>query len=119
MGHAPHECVPYSTVFLSASPDVLNDLLNYDKIETGQLQLEKSILNFAELLVRVVHEFELPYNAKGITLQVPDLELVLPPCPKARSIVGDSMKITQVIRNLLSNALKVSNSSSRALYSST
>jgi signal transduction histidine kinase len=81
--------------------DVLNDVLNYDKIETGQLQLEKSVLDIWSLIDSVMHEFEMPFQAKGI-----HLVLRLDDKSTNRRVVGDAMKINQVFRNLLSNALK-------------
>ncbi|CAB9528613.1 sensor kinase/phosphatase LuxQ [Seminavis robusta] len=87
--------------------DVLNDLLNYDKIETGQLQLEKSVLDIWSLIDHVVREFQLPYKAKNVDL-ILDLSGVAEK-DAAGSVVGDSMKLTQVFRNLLSNALKFTN----------
>ena len=119
----------------SNAVDVLNDLLNYDKIETGQLQLEKTIISIWSLIEHVVDEFELPFKAKNINFEldfgsIVDLEQSRHSDNKqqahgtatARSsssisdmlttelrecrVVGDSMKITQVLRNILSNALK-------------
>ena len=115
----------------SNAVDVLNELLNYDKIETGQLQLEKTIISIWSLIENVVEEFKLPYKAKNINFEldfgsIVDLEQSQHNdnhgAPTARSsssisdmisnelrecrVVGDSMKITQVLRNLLSNALK-------------
>lgn len=94
--------------------EVLNDILNYDKIETGKLQLEKTVLDIWELMDHVVCEFQLPYKASEITLAMDWSEI---PCdeetgrPKEATIrnfcvVGDAMKITLVFRNILSNALK-------------
>ena len=97
-----------------SSVDVLNDLLNYDKIESGTLMLELTAVDVWELVAKTVLEFKLPATAKKITL---DLQLpfvkgdteqpsLLPPDVREQKVVGDCVGITQVLRNLVSNALK-------------
>jgi signal transduction histidine kinase/CheY-like chemotaxis protein len=97
-----------------SSVDVLNDLLNYDKIESGTLMLELTKLDVWELVAKTVLEFKLPAAAKKITLdfQLPvvkgDAEQpsFLPPEVREQKAVGDCVGVTQVLRNLVSNALK-------------
>jgi signal transduction histidine kinase/CheY-like chemotaxis protein len=86
-----------------SSVDVLNDLLNYDKIETGTLMQELTILPIWSLIDRTVNEFKLPMASKNIKLffNSPTNENV-----KDQKVVGDSVRITQVLRNLISNAIK-------------
>lgn len=97
-----------------SSVDVLNDLLNYDKIESGTLMLELTRVDIWELVAKTVVEFKLPSATKKITL---DLQLpvikgdaeqpsFLPPDILEQKVVGDCVRITQVLRNLVSNALK-------------
>jgi signal transduction histidine kinase len=56
-----------------SSVDVLNDLLNYDKIENGQLALELTVVPIWNLLDRTIGEFKLPMASKNI-----DLHFTLP-----------------------------------------
>jgi signal transduction histidine kinase/ActR/RegA family two-component response regulator len=97
-----------------SSVDVLDDLLNYDKIEAGTLMLELTKVDVWELVAKTVVEFKLPVATKKITL---DLQLpvvkgdaeqpsFLPPGVREQKVVGDCVRITQVLRNLVSNALK-------------
>ena len=112
---------------------VLNDLLNYDRIERGDLPLENTIVDIWKLIKTLFGEFVLPYQAKGVNFVLdfsPLLDLdeeersnnsvvdnkvsatatdaveSLPRKVQERRVVGDSIRISQVIRNLVSNALK-------------
>jgi len=94
--------------------DVLNDLLNYDKIESGTLMLELTVVRIWELIESTVREFALPAATKKVALDLvlprdnDDEESPLVLCKEAldQKVVGDAVRITQVLRNLVSNALK-------------
>lgn len=101
--------------------DVLNDLLNYDKIVQGELLLETSTVSVWHLIEQVRDEFKLPAAKKdlkyecyfGVTQkdeeQAQDCLLsskALPPQAQDLKLIGDSIRITQVFRNLMSNAIK-------------
>merc|ERR1740130_730159 len=51
-----------------ASVDVLDDFLNYDKIATGELHLEYTIVPIWNLIDETVSEFKLPMSKKNLTL---------------------------------------------------
>ena len=103
-----------------ASVDVLNDLLNYDKVQQGNLVLELSTFSLWTLLESTVGEFKLAALERRITLKLdfspiagqssdqPSFksEAVLPPKIGRMVVVGDTVRLSQVIRNLVSNALK-------------
>ena len=83
---------------------VLNDLIDYDKIDTGTMSLQKEPLNLQSIIESTVHQFSVQARAKSIQIQL---------CggfqqQEAEKIVieGDRVKLSQVLRNLLSNALK-------------
>jgi len=83
--------------------DVLNDLLNYDKIENGSLNLELTVVPIWQLIEQTVLEFKLPMGSKNITMtfNLPeDKEYV------NHKVVGDAVRLSQVLRNLISNAIK-------------
>lgn len=92
--------------------NVLNDLLNYDKIENGQLSLEMTVIPIWKLLERTVMEFKLPMASKNITMhfQLPELSDTSTRTPTKKlqdqKVIGDTVRITQVLRNLISNAIK-------------
>lgn len=98
-----------------SSVDVLNDLLNYDKIENGSLSLELSVVPIWNLIDRTIGEFKLPMTSKNIDLHfslpamekdVENLTAVAEGKVRDQKLIGDQVRITQVLRNLVSNAIK-------------
>jgi signal transduction histidine kinase len=76
--------------------DLANDVLDVSKIENKQLRLNKESVKINELISDVVNSFRI--NAKNITLQEnydEDIEIRV-----------DKMRFDQVMRNLLTNAIK-------------
>jgi signal transduction histidine kinase len=100
--------------------DVLNDLLNYDKIESGNLRLELTVVPIWSLIDHTASEFQLQAKKKSINYHIDFGELVDPGNTdsetggdskwteeaKELQVIGDEVRITQVLRNLISNALK-------------
>ena len=85
-----------STVLLG----VLNDILDYSKIEAGHMQLESVPLSLAEVLAKSRALFEIQAEEKQLNLQF-ELDPQLPAL-----LLGDPLRLLQVINNLVGNALK-------------
>lgn len=92
--------------FLSLAKDnverltrLINDLLDLSKIEAGKMELKKARTDLKALTRDAVTAFSGWFREKGITarLDVPNTPL---------DLEVDADKITQVLNNLLSNALK-------------
>ena len=79
---------------------IINDILDSSKIEAGKLTLEQAPFGLRALLARVGRMFAFAADSKGLTL-VLDLD---PEVPIA--IVGDSVRLQQILVNLLGNAIK-------------
>jgi PAS domain S-box-containing protein len=79
---------------------LLNDVLDFSKIEAGHLTLEAVPLELARVVEGVVGVVSLRAEEKGLSLVVKIAEDV----PK--SLVGDPLRLGQVLTNLLTNAVK-------------
>lgn len=84
---------------------IINEMLNFSKVEAGQLQLQPQSLNLAHLLRAVGQELEDVAQRKQLKLEiVTDLDNPY--------IVADPTCLQQVVFNLVSNALKFTSSGS-------
>lgn len=79
---------------------VLNDILDFAKIEAGKLTLEETDIDLELLLEQVLSTFTATASSKNIQLYL-DLHSV-----QARQFYGDNGRLRQVLLNLISNAVK-------------
>ena len=79
---------------------IVNDILDFSKIEAGKLKMENLEFNLDEVL------------SKSIELLIPkarekNLEVIYHlPCNLPAQIIGDPLRLGQIITNLMSNAIK-------------
>ncbi|MGV3630670.1 MAG: ATP-binding protein [Bacteroidota bacterium] len=84
---------------------LIDDILDNSKIEAGKIKLEEEELQIAELFNSVAGNFEDLARRKNIRLNM---------CHDAQELpgdivlLGDSLRISQIILNLMSNAIKFS-----------
>ncbi|MCB1660676.1 MAG: hybrid sensor histidine kinase/response regulator, partial [Pseudomonadales bacterium] len=79
---------------------IINDILDYSKIEAGKLDVEHTNFNLHQLLTECALLFALPAKERGLPIKteiMPDV-----PC----WMVGDPTRIRQVLINMLGNAYK-------------
>jgi CheY-like chemotaxis protein len=80
--------------------DLINNILDYNKIEAGKLELHPVELNLKQLLYTSTLPFYNRFEQKKVTLQVnidERLDVL---------VLADDLRLVQIINNLLSNALK-------------
>lgn len=85
---------------------ILNDLLDFSKIEAGKLVIEHVPFNFSQMMESIHHTFEVKSQEKGLALTVS-----FSPSFK-NHVIGDAVRCSQVISNLISNAIKFTESGS-------
>lgn len=85
---------------------ILNDILDYAKIEAGQITINTMPFSIAETMHRVADLFGSRIDEKGLKLFLE----IAPDTPEAVS--GDQLRLLQVLNNLLSNAVKFTESGS-------
>ena len=79
---------------------LINDVLDFSKIESGNLILEEGEINFYDLIANIEITFDQEIKEKGLILKC-DID------PKIQSnLLGDPSKLNQILINLTSNAIK-------------
>jgi signal transduction histidine kinase/ActR/RegA family two-component response regulator len=79
---------------------ILNDILDFSKIEAGLLETEKRSFHFQQVVETIREIFMPDAVAKGLTM-----EFFYPPDAPS-CLIGDEVRIRQVLTNLVGNAIK-------------
>jgi len=79
---------------------VINDILDFSKIEAGKLDLEEIDFDLRATIAELLRPLEIRARAKGLTLHA----AISPSVPRA--LVGDPVRIRQIITNLVGNSIK-------------
>ena len=79
---------------------VINEILDYAKIEAGKFDIDSIEFNLRDSLEETTRMFAFPADRKGIEL-ICDVASEVPGV-----VVGDPTRLRQIVVNLLSNALK-------------
>ena len=82
---------------------IISDLLNFSRIEGGQLTYDIAPISLSHVIERVVPMVEPQAEAKAISLNIGATD---PNC----IVFGDRAKVDQILLNLLSNAVKFTGS---------
>ena len=83
---------------------IINDILDFSKIESGKLEIIESEFNIASILNDVINMTVTRKGDKKIEIMVhadPDIP---------RGLIGDEIRIRQIMINLMTNAVKFTNS---------
>ncbi|MBI4429227.1 MAG: response regulator [Ignavibacteriales bacterium] len=99
VGDHQKELLGYMTSSIDKVILLLNDMMDLTKLEGGRVRLNKGIGNLADTASKIAQEFRVPIQSTKITLDFHS-EPELPP------IEFDSEKISQVLQNFVSNAIK-------------
>lgn len=102
----------YIQILNSSSQSLLalvNDILDYSKIEAGNVRLEQQRFSLPDLLHDMLARFEDRAEEKQLRLHA-SIDERLP-----ASLIGDPLKIDVVLTNLISNALKFTHQGSVTL----
>jgi len=79
---------------------LINDILDYSKIQAGKLVLEETEISVHKLIENIDNSFRFEAEAKGIRL-ITEVDASIP-----QVLIGDSIRLMQVINNLVNNAIK-------------
>jgi PAS domain S-box-containing protein len=90
------------TVYSSSQAlmEILNEILDYSKIEAGCIELDQEPMNLEGLLRNTADLFSARISEKGLTLEWE----IAPGTPAV--VIGDPLRFSQVLNNLVGNAVK-------------
>ena len=91
------DLVARQTVMINTITGMLDSLLDINEIEAGAVQPDLAAFAVGELMERLRGEFAYHAQAKGIELRV---------VPCAQHVRSDKRLLEQIVRNLISNAIK-------------
>ncbi|MCU7555367.1 ATP-binding protein [Alteromonas sp. ASW11-19] len=86
--------------------ELINDILDFSKMEAGKVELEQTEFDYHGLIEETCFLFANRAQEKGVELTI----VIDKNCP--RFIMGDALRLRQVLSNLLSNAIKFTESGS-------
>jgi signal transduction histidine kinase/DNA-binding response OmpR family regulator len=79
---------------------IVNDILDYSKIESGKLTLENEIFDLKECFNLIYELLKLKSNEKGLGFEL----IYRGDMPKY--VMGDKVRLSQILTNLIGNAIK-------------
>ncbi|MCI5567193.1 MAG: ATP-binding protein [Veillonellaceae bacterium] len=79
---------------------IINDILDFSKIEAGKMEIVPAAYDLSSMLNDIVNMVETKALKKGLAFSI-DVDPALP-----SKLIGDSLRLRQVIVNILSNAVK-------------
>ncbi|UQZ89893.1 hypothetical protein C4J81_11990 [Deltaproteobacteria bacterium Smac51] len=88
---------------------IINDILDFSKIEAGRLEMENVEFSISEVLQQMSDVFGQAIADKGLTFNISSPD-GLPP-----RLCGDSLRLAQVLLNLISNSVKFTEKGSVSL----
>jgi len=82
---------------------LVNDVLDYNKMESGKIVFEQTQFNLSDFLEEIMRSYSFRSEAKNLSFDLKkDKSLPV-------EVIGDPIRLNQILSNLLSNALKFTN----------
>jgi PAS domain S-box-containing protein len=88
---------------------IINDILDYSKLEAGKLEIDYSDIALKKLLENTLKSVEILAENKSVSMYRAFDERL------PNYLIGDSIRITQILTNLLTNAIKFTEQGSVSL----
>ena len=100
--HTPVQAAAFNTINFAVDNliTMINDLLDFQKIEAGKLNLEVSPMNLEEVVKNVINGLEYHAKDSGNKLSLHFKQ------DAGIEVKGDKVRLSQVLNNLITNALK-------------
>lgn len=97
------EQIEYISLANSSSESLLtliNEILDYSKIESGKLEIESNHFNITDIINEVLKLMSITAENKSLALKVKSISL------SQKTVIGDPTRLKQILINLISNAIK-------------
>lgn len=83
---------------------LINEILDFSRIEAGKLQLESTDFNLKQILIEIIDVYTQQSEQKNLSIRYDfDMDLTC-------WVNGDPLRLRQILNNLLSNAIKFTES---------
>lgn len=79
---------------------LINDILDYNKIDSGKVELERVPFDLRNMVHRIVHSHSFQASEKALKISC-EIDEGIP-----QTLIGDSLRLGQIVNNLVSNAIK-------------
>ena len=79
---------------------IINNILDFSKLEAGKFQLEEKPFSFHQFMERMNNQFNALVARKGLRFSMNVAEDI------PDKLIGDELRLTQILNNLVSNAVK-------------
>lgn len=83
---------------------IINDILDFSRIEAGRMRIERAPMRVDAVLLEIAELFGMQAEEKGLKLFL-DIDHATP-----TQVMGDALRLTQVLNNLVGNAIKFTQS---------
>ncbi|HEY8027661.1 MAG TPA: response regulator [Burkholderiaceae bacterium] len=79
---------------------IINDILDVSKIEAGHMEIDQAPFQIGDVLDNLA-------ASMGIAVADKDIQLIIQPVPaNVSSVIGDALRLEQILTNLMGNAIK-------------
>lgn len=79
---------------------IINNILDFAKLETGKFTIDENKFDFYKMMDRIIEMHSAETNKKELQFSV-SVDEAIP-----RFVIGDELRLVQILNNLLSNAIK-------------
>jgi PAS domain S-box-containing protein len=82
---------------------LVNDVLDFNKMESGKIVFEQAQFNLSDFLDEIMRSYSYRSKAKELSFEIKKASNL------PEEVIGDQIRLNQILSNLLSNALKFTN----------
>ncbi len=89
---------------------LVNDVLDYNKMDSGKIVFEQTHFNLSDFLDEIMRSYSFRSKAKNLIFDIKKSSNL------PAEVIGDQIRLNQILSNLLSNAMKFTNNGSISVF---